>query len=173
MKATVYIGFGANLGDRLANIVAALQRLQRPELILKTVSSVYETEPLGVIDQQDFLNGAACFITTLTPAETLDVCLDVERAGGRERRVRWGARTIDLDVLLYDSQQIATEALTVPHPELANRRFVLEPLAEIAPERTVVGLEKSIRRLLAETQDRGRVRLHLPAAEFLKLIREV
>lgn len=171
---TVFIGFGSNLGDRLANIVTALKKLNSlPELHLQTLSSVYETEPLGLKSQPDFLNGVACFTTELSLMEVLQACLDAEKSGGRRRTQRWGPRSIDLDLLFCDSLQIATEELTVPHPELANRRFVLEPLVEIAPEVAVAGLHKTTDRLLTETTDSSQVRFFMAAELLMNLIKEV
>jgi 2-amino-4-hydroxy-6-hydroxymethyldihydropteridine diphosphokinase len=174
VTATVFIGFGSNMGDRLENIASALVRInRRPEFIMESLSSVYETEPVGMKNQPDFLNGAACFTTELSPMAVLQACLDAEKQGGRRRTRRWGPRAIDLDLLLYDSLQIATEELTVPHPELANRRFVLEPLVEIAPDATVPGLNKNTRRLLNETTDSSRVRFFMASDLLMNLINEV
>jgi 2-amino-4-hydroxy-6-hydroxymethyldihydropteridine diphosphokinase len=172
VTSTVYIGFGSNLGDRVANIAAALVRLRRSEFELASVSSVYETGPVGVTDQPDFLNGAACFITKLSPMQVLSACREAEKFGGRVRRQRWGPRSIDLDLLLYDSLQICTEELTVPHPEMANRRFVLQPLAEIAPELIVPGFDKTVNRLLEEA-DAGRVQMVAAAEVLMNMIKEV
>ena len=127
----VYLGLGANLGDRRANLRAALERLA-PDLHVEAVSSLYETDPVGPRDQPKFLN-ACCLATTELPARAvLERLLAVERALGRERGERWGPREIDLDLLLYGDAVIDEEGLHVPHPELANRAFVLVPLAEIA-----------------------------------------
>ena len=162
------------MGDRLVNIVSALALLdRRSELSLVSLSSVYETEPLGMKNQPDFLNGAVCFTAELSPMAVLQACLDAEKQGGRRRTRRWGPRIIDLDLLLYDSLQIKTEELMVPHPQLANRRFVLEPLVEIAPDATVPGLNKNTRRLLNETTDSSRVRFFMASALLMNLIKEV
>ena len=147
-----YIGLGANLGDRRANFAAALARLGS-DLTVEAVSSLYETDPVGPQDQPQFLN-ACCLATTGLPARAvLDRLLAIERGLGRERRERWGPREIDLDLLLYGDAIIDEDGLRVPHAELANRAFVLVPLAEIAPDardprsgRTIAELADAIHR---------------------------
>lgn len=131
----VYVGLGANLGDREATIRAALARL--PGLV--AVSKLRETEPVGVVGQPAFLNGAAALETELSARELLDALLAIERELGRERRERWGPRTIDLDLLLYGEERIDEPGLTVPHPRLHERRFALEPLADLDQELVVPG----------------------------------
>jgi 2-amino-4-hydroxy-6-hydroxymethyldihydropteridine diphosphokinase len=140
-----YVGLGANLGDREATIRAAVAEL--PGVV--AVSSLRETDPVGITEQARFLNGVAALETELTPRELLDVLLAVERRLGRERRQRWGPRTIDLDLLLYGNEVIDDDGLTVPHPRLQERRFVLEPLADLAPRLVVPGLGR-VKKLLAE-----------------------
>lgn len=140
-----YVGVGANLGDREATIRAALDAL--PGIV--AVSELRETDPVGVLDQPPFLNGAAALETELAPRDLLDTLLAVERELGRERRERWGPRTIDLDLLLYGGETIDEPGLTVPHPRLHERRFALEPLAELDPELLVPGLGR-VKDLLAK-----------------------
>ena len=130
-----YVGVGANLGDREATIRAALAAL--PGVV--AVSQLRETEPVGAVHQPPFLNGAAALETELSPRELLDALLAVERELGRERRERWGPRTIDLDLLLYGSETVDEPGLTVPHPRLHERRFALEPLLDLDPELSVPG----------------------------------
>jgi len=125
-----YIGVGANLGDREATIRAALGAL--PGVV--AVSALRETDPVGVVDQPPFLNGAAVVETDLAARELLETLLAVERELGRERGERWGPRTIDLDLLLYGDETIDEPGLTVPHPRLHERRFALEPLLDLDPE---------------------------------------
>jgi len=125
-----YVGLGSNLGDREATIRAAVAAL--PGVV--AISQLRETEPVGVTEQPAFLNGAVRLETGLSPRELLDTLLEIERGLGRERRERWGPRTIDLDLLLYGGETVDEPGLTVPHPSLHERRFVLEPLAEIAPD---------------------------------------
>ena len=133
--APIYLGLGANLGDRAANIAAAIQRLhQPPQLQVLRRTGLYETAPVGVTDQPPFLNAVLEAETTLPPAELLALLKRLEAHLGRQPGPRWGPRPIDLDVLLYGSQQIATPDLTVPHPEMWRRPFVLVPLADLRPD---------------------------------------
>jgi 2-amino-4-hydroxy-6-hydroxymethyldihydropteridine diphosphokinase len=129
-----YIGLGSNLGDREANLRAALERLA--ELGALRVSSLRETDPVGVTDQPRFVNAVAELETDLGAGALLGRLLEIERELGRDRsrEERWGPRTIDLDLLLYGNEVLAGPGLTVPHPRLAERRFVLEPLHELAPD---------------------------------------
>ncbi|HEX2505019.1 MAG TPA: 2-amino-4-hydroxy-6-hydroxymethyldihydropteridine diphosphokinase [Gaiellaceae bacterium] len=131
-----YIGLGSNLGDREATLRRAVELLAGEEGIdVVAVSTLRETEPVGFADQPRFLNGAATVETELEPRDLLERLLAVERALGRERTgQRFGPRTVDLDLLLYGSRVVDEPSLTVPHPRLAERRFALEPLHELAPE---------------------------------------
>ena len=140
-----YVGLGSNLGDREATIRAAVAAL--PGVV--GISTLRETEPVGITDQPVFLNGVAAVETELAPRELLDALLAIERTLGRERRERWGPRTIDLDLLLYGGETVDEPGLTVPHPHLHERRFALEPLAELDPELDVPGRGR-VRDLLAE-----------------------
>jgi 2-amino-4-hydroxy-6-hydroxymethyldihydropteridine diphosphokinase len=130
-----YIGIGANLGDRRATIEAAVALLEG----VVAVSELRETDPVGVTDQPAFLNGAVAIETALSARELLDRLLEVERRLGRERRDRWGPRTIDLDLLVYGDETIDEAGLTVPHPRLHERRFALEPLTDLDPALEVPG----------------------------------
>jgi 2-amino-4-hydroxy-6-hydroxymethyldihydropteridine diphosphokinase len=131
-----YIGLGSNLGEREATLLEALDRLGAEEGIeVVAVSSLRETDPVGFLDQPRFVNAAAAIETSLPPRELLERLLEVERSLGRNRarETRWGPRTIDLDLLLYGDEEIHEPGLTVPHPRLAERPFVLEPLVELDP----------------------------------------
>lgn len=130
-----YVGVGANLGDRRATIERAIALL--PGVV--AVSELRETDPVGVVDQPPFLNGAVALETALSPRELLDTLLAVERALGRERRERWGPRLLDLDLLLHGDATIDEPGLTVPHPRLHVRRFALEPLADLDPVLEIPG----------------------------------
>lgn len=131
--AKVYLGLGSNKGDRLAYLKSALVRVaQLPRTRVDTVSSVYETEPVGKKDQGEFLNAVAEVETTLPPRELLEELKRIERDLGRKERLRWGPREIDVDILYYDDTVLLDDALRIPHTEVANRRFVLIPLGEIA-----------------------------------------
>ena len=149
----VYIGLGANLGDREATIRTALRRLQdHEEIEVQRVSRLRETDPVGYEDQPRFLNGVARLQTSLEPRELLTVLLDLERDLGRTRHgPRFGPRTIDLDILLYDDRMVNEPGLRVPHPRIAERAFVLEPLAELDPGLDVPGRGR-VQALLAGLQ---------------------
>jgi 2-amino-4-hydroxy-6-hydroxymethyldihydropteridine diphosphokinase len=135
-----YVGLGANLGLREETIRRAVELLGRtPGLDVVAVSELRETDPVGVMDQPRFLNGAAALETSLTARELLDLLLDVERELGRVRVERWGPRVIDLDLLLYGDETLDELGLRVPHPRLHERRFALEPLAELDPELAIPG----------------------------------
>jgi len=129
-----YLGLGSNLGNRRGNLESAVQRLDSPELRVLRLSSIYETEPRDLADQPWFLNQVIEVETTLFPRQLLRRVQKMELDLGRRRSVPKGPRLIDLDILLYASAKISTPGLEVPHPRMAERRFVLEPLAELAPE---------------------------------------
>lgn len=130
-----YISLGSNLGDRLALLREAEAHLSRtPGIQILVRSSIYETEPVSFSDQPWFLNRVLQIETTLDPHALLDAVQQVEAALGRTREVRWGPRTIDIDLLLYNGEVVASERLRIPHSELSRRRFVLMPLAEIDPQ---------------------------------------
>jgi 2-amino-4-hydroxy-6-hydroxymethyldihydropteridine diphosphokinase len=134
-----YLGLGSNLGDREENLRAALTQLERHGLEVEAVSSLYETEPVGeILDQPDFLNAVARIRTSLGPEELLELCKGIEAEGGRMFAApRHGPRPIDLDLLLFGGLEVSSERLTIPHPELTTRRFVLVPLLELDPELTL------------------------------------
>jgi 2-amino-4-hydroxy-6-hydroxymethyldihydropteridine diphosphokinase len=141
--ATAFVGIGSNLGEPERQIAAALEQLAAEEGIeLVAVSTLRQTEPVGYLDQPNFLNGAAQLETELPAGELLERLLAIEARLGRVRGEgpRFGPRTIDLDLLLYGDETIDEPGLTVPHPRLAERRFVLEPLAELAPGLEIPGL---------------------------------
>ena len=133
--ARAYLGLGSNQGNRVGLLNAALERLEasgRVRVIKR--SSLYETAPVGVTDQPRFVNLVAEVHTDLEPQGLLELALAAERTLGRVRTQRWGPRTVDIDILLYDEVQVDTPTLAIPHPEMTRRRFVLEPLLEIAPD---------------------------------------
>ena len=151
-----YIGFGSNIGDRLAYIQNAIYALSKAEgITLKKVSSVYETDPVGYETQAQFLNGVAALQTNLPPLSLLHTLKDIEASVGRQHRIRWGPREIDLDILIYGDLCLHTEQLVIPHPEMHRRRFVLAPLAEITPALVHPVLKESIQALLARLDDKS------------------
>lgn len=151
--STAYLGLGSNLGDRRGLLVSALAALRTRNVAVDRVSSVYETAPVGVTEQPDFLNIVARVTTGLGPDALLASCLEVEAALGRTRRERWGPRTVDIDLLWFDGIAMKAEALTLPHPRMLERAFVLFPLAEIAPELMLDGKTAAVR--AAELTDQG------------------
>ena len=135
------IGLGSNLDNPRDQVVDALQELSETDGIrLLARSSLYLSEPLGPQDQPDFINAAAAIETTLEPLSLLEVLQAIEQRHGRKRERHWGPRTLDLDLLLYDDEQIRHPDLIVPHPAIAERSFVLLPLQEIAPGLVIPGL---------------------------------
>jgi 2-amino-4-hydroxy-6-hydroxymethyldihydropteridine diphosphokinase len=133
--AVVYLGIGSNIGDRAQHLLDACVALhQHPAIAVRAVSSLYHTAPVGVTAQDWFLNAVICLCTTLSPTALLCITQATERRLGRVTTFRWGPRVIDIDILLYDALQVHTSSLTIPHAALRERRFVLVPLAELAPE---------------------------------------
>lgn len=152
MKA--YLSIGTNEGNRNENLEKALSYLQSvTEIDVISVSSIYETEPWGGVEQNLFLNLVTKIDTVLDSESLLDACQEIENKIGRQRLVHWGPRTIDIDILLYDDLTIQTEKLTIPHPYMEKREFVLAPLREIAPE-----LILPSGRLIASTIGEGKVK---------------
>ncbi|HEY8459591.1 MAG TPA: 2-amino-4-hydroxy-6-hydroxymethyldihydropteridine diphosphokinase [Blastocatellia bacterium] len=164
-SSVAYLGLGSNLGDRAANLLRALKEIRDAGLNLAAISSIYETEPVDYLDQPDFLNMAVAVSSPrLEPFSLLRLCLDAEKRLGRERLTPKGARTIDIDLLLFDGAVIDGVrdgiALTLPHPRLSARRFALAPLAEIAPEIRHPVSGKTIRRLLEDLNDSSSVSIY-------------
>jgi 2-amino-4-hydroxy-6-hydroxymethyldihydropteridine diphosphokinase len=136
---TGYLGLGSNVGDRAAHLRAAVELLPNHRVRVEAVSSAYETEPVGeILDQPDFLNAAVRVSTALEPEELLDACKAIEAEQGRMfAGPRHGPRPLDLDLLLLGDLELTTDRLTIPHPEVTSRRFVLAPLLELDPELTL------------------------------------
>jgi 2-amino-4-hydroxy-6-hydroxymethyldihydropteridine diphosphokinase len=136
-----YVGLGANLGPREVTLLRAADLLAAADGVeVVAVSQLRETAPVGVVEQPPFLNGAVALDTSLSARALLDLLLDIERSLGRVRGERWGPRTVDLDLLVYGDARVDDDGLHVPHPRLHERRFALEPLAELDPELEIPGL---------------------------------
>ncbi|MDH4231183.1 MAG: 2-amino-4-hydroxy-6-hydroxymethyldihydropteridine diphosphokinase [Nitrospirota bacterium] len=146
--AIVYIGLGSNLGDRKKNCLRAIGLLKQNGLSVTRQSSIYETKPWGVTEQPEFVNMAVKAETELAPFQLLALLKKIEKDMGRQETVRWGPRILDLDILLYDDIIMNTETLTIPHPLMQEREFVLRPLSEIAGEKVHPVLKKKIGELL-------------------------
>jgi 2-amino-4-hydroxy-6-hydroxymethyldihydropteridine diphosphokinase len=136
-----YVGLGANLGPREVTLLRAVDLLAETEGVdVVAVSQLRETDPVGVVDQPMFLNGAVALETSLSARDLLALLLAVERELGRVRAERWGPRTVDLDLLVYGDEVVDEPGLRVPHPRVRERRFALEPLAELDPDLAIPGL---------------------------------
>ena len=162
-----YISAGSNIGNRETNLEFGARRLVERGKILRA-SSFFETEPVGYNEQPWFINQVLKLETTLTPRELLARCNEIERDGGRIRTFSNAPRTLDLDILFYGDQVISEPDLIIPHPRMTERRFVLEPLAEIAPDLLHPVEKKTIRELLANCPNTTAIRkFHILTTEIL------
>lgn len=151
----VYLALGSNMGDKEAYIRQGIEGLSAsPDCRVKRVSDFIVTKPYGVTDQEDFLNGCLEMETLLTPEELLGLLHELEAAANRKRVLRWGPRTLDLDILFYDDEVIGMPELMIPHLDMANRSFVLKPLAQIAPGMVHPVLHKTVLQMLSELEER-------------------
>lgn len=152
---TAYLSIGSNLGDRVGFLQYGLKRLsENPQLRGVKVSSFFETEPYGYADQGMFVNAAVVLQTLYTPYELLGFLQKVEEETGRKREIHWGPRTLDLDILFYDDAVMEQSDLLVPHPDMENRMFVLEPLAELCPGKVHPVLGKTVLTMKRELESR-------------------
>lgn len=157
---SLYVGIGSNIGDRENYIKTALERIEEyPDINVADVSSIYETEPVGVTEQAAFLNMVALLKTDMNAFQVLEILQGIEQSLGRERDIRWGPRTIDLDILLYNNENIVAEGLVIPHPRLIQRGFVVIPLHELNPEAIIPTTNKPIESYIDHTADKEGVRL--------------
>lgn len=147
---TAYIGLGTNIEPRKKYLDEALEQMKKASITICKQSSVYETAPVGYADQADFLNMVIEAKTSLSSFSLLDRLQEIERMLGRKREIRYGPRTIDLDILLYNQENSEIERLILPHPRMAERAFVLIPLKEIAPDLHIQAFGKTVRGLVEE-----------------------
>jgi dihydroneopterin aldolase/2-amino-4-hydroxy-6-hydroxymethyldihydropteridine diphosphokinase len=153
-----FLSIGSNLGDKKAHLDLALKRLgEDKQTVVEQVSGYRVTAPVGGVEQDDFLNGAVQIRTLRSPQELLELLHEIEKEQKRERKIHWGPRTVDLDILLYDNEVVQEEDLTIPHPEMSGRMFVLDPMCEIAPYtrhplsgKTMIQLREDLRFILAQ-----------------------
>ena len=166
-QANIYVGLGSNLGDRASYLLLAVRGMLAAGLPVKRLSSIYETEPVVLVDQPSFLNMVAELSANIpfSAEQVLARLLRVEYALGRSREVPMGPRTIDLDLLLYGEETRATELLTLPHPRLHLRRFVLTPLVELCPTLVHPTFGRTISDLLQNAEDTSDVRLWNPRSQ--------
>ncbi|ACA56750.1 2-amino-4-hydroxy-6-hydroxymethyldihydropteridine diphosphokinase [Clostridium botulinum] len=144
---TAYVAFGSNMGEKENYIKRALEKIEERGMKIIKVSSIYETEPYGVLDQDSFLNGVVKIETNLTPEDLIGELLNIEKQLDRVRERRWGPRTIDLDIIFYDDLIINEKDLVIPHKDMENREFVLKPLCDIDENFIHPVLKKSVREL--------------------------
>ena len=160
MMNKVYIGLGTNVGDRESNLKDAISELAAvPEIEIVSLSSIYETNPVGYLEQGKFLNMVVCINTTFDAQTLVVTCMKIEQNLGRKREIRWGPRTIDLDILLYNQENIVTKNLIVPHPRMLDRAFVVIPLVEIDKDIILPNMEKPIREIMDDIPEKEGVRI--------------
>jgi 2-amino-4-hydroxy-6-hydroxymethyldihydropteridine diphosphokinase len=172
-RRTVVLGLGSNLGNRLNALVRATRQLEKRVLDGMITSSVYETEPVGGPEQPDYLNIVLVGSTGHAPRVLLQIVQDIEHNLGRIRNIPWGPRTIDIDIILLANEVIREPDLIIPHPELQNRRFVLVPLQETAPQITIPPENESPGQILNRCPDRNRISPVLSPKQFIQMVRKV
>lgn len=161
--ANVYLSLGSNMESRIGYLEKAISKLRlMKDSEVTAISSIYETDPVGYIDQPSFLNLVVCIKTTLPPFELLAETQQIENELGRKREIRWGPRTIDLDILLYDQENMKMESLTLPHPRMWQRSFVIIPLLEVAPDLIFDVQGVTLKQVYDQLQDKEGVRMWKP-----------
>lgn len=161
--ANVYLSLGSNMESRIGYLEKAISKLRLMKgSEVTAISSIYETDPVGYIDQPSFLNLVVCLKTTLPPFELLAETQQIENELGRKREIRWGPRTIDLDILLYDQENMKMESLTLPHPRMWQRSFVIIPLLEVAPDLSFDVQGVTLKQVYDQLQDKEGVRMWKP-----------
>lgn len=160
MGNTAFIALGSNIGNRYEYLTKAIEELAKhPKILLVNNSSIYETDPVGYEEQDLFLNMVMEIITSFSAHELLDFCLNLEKELGRKREIVWGPRTIDLDILLYNQENIKSEKLIIPHPRMLERNFVMIPLSEIRPDIIIPNIEKPLEAWINELPNKEGVRI--------------
>ena len=160
MKSVAFLSLGSNMDDRLSYLKGAIDELHKDEHIsIREISSIYETDPVGYTNQGNFLNIVAKLETDYEADQLLQKCLQIELQLGRERKIRWGPRTIDLDILLYNQDNIETDDLSVPHPRMQERAFVIIPLLELEPNIQLPAMDMPLQKVLERIPDKEGVRL--------------
>ncbi|WP_243292552.1 2-amino-4-hydroxy-6-hydroxymethyldihydropteridine diphosphokinase [Bacillus sp. FJAT-47783] len=160
MNNIAYLSLGSNIGDRISYLNGAIRDLEETHQIqIVKKSSIYETDPVGYTDQDLFLNMVLKITTDLTPYQLLSLLQQIENKMERKREIRWGPRTLDLDILLFNDENIETEQLTIPHPRMYERSFVLVPLLEIEPNLTFPQRTESLVHLIDQLRDKEGVRI--------------
>lgn len=169
----VFIALGSNLGDRFGYLAKAISAISNhPQNVLSKVSNVYETDPVGFTDQARFLNAVIQIKTTLNPIALLDFLQVVELQFGRKREIRWGPRTLDLDVVAIENIYYNSPRLKIPHPQMLKRLFVLKPLADIVPHYEIFGANGDVETYINQLEKSSSVDFYLSSNELMKLSRE-
>ena len=169
-----FIGLGSNIGDRKAHILRSIREISKIQGVkFERVSGFYNTEPVGHVHQDDFLNAVVKVAISMSPEKLLDELQKIEKRLGRTREVKWGPRVIDLDILYIESVTSNSDDLILPHKQLAFRRFVLLPLNEIAAELFIISAKKTVKQLLDETPDKSKVELYMTSDAVLNKLYEV
>ncbi|MBN2410371.1 2-amino-4-hydroxy-6-hydroxymethyldihydropteridine diphosphokinase [candidate division KSB1 bacterium] len=169
-----FIGLGSNIGDRCAHILLSITEMKKiPGVNFGRVSGLYNTESVGHVRQENFLNAVIEITISISPEKLLDELQKIEKRMGRTRGIKWGPRIIDLDILFVESVEMNGKNLVLPHKELAFRRFVLEPLYEIASDVVVNGAGQTVRQLLKKTPDKSNVELYMTSDAVLNKLNEV